>query len=214
MSLSGWSASNFIRCPSALVPAVHPVSMCCWFNTTTVGSSQHMVGVYNSAGATDRNSHYLKIDTISSGILAAVSCDGSASSQASSAAVAINQWNHAGGVFNTATDRRVFYNGTKSTNSTSRTPSSLNRASIGLQDNAAGNRAFSGFLAEVGIWDVALDDAEMASLAAGVSPLKIRPQNLLAYLPVINGALDYKGNAFAIQGSLTSADHTRMLGIT
>ncbi len=34
-------------------------------------------------------------------------------------------------------------------------------------------------------WNVALTDAEVAALASGVSPLLVRPENLVRYRPLI-----------------------------
>ena len=42
----------------------------------------------------------------------------------------------------------------------------------------------SGRIAEVALWDVALSAAEVAALASGVTPLHMRPGNLVAYWPV------------------------------
>lgn len=42
----------------------------------------------------------------------------------------------------------------------------------------------SGDVAHVALWNVALTDDEVASLAAGVSPLRMRRDALIAYWPV------------------------------
>lgn len=46
------------------------------------------------------------------------------------------------------------------------------------------NRLTNGQLAEFGIWSVELTSAEIASLAAGASPVLIRPQSLVFYAPL------------------------------
>jgi len=63
---------------------------------------------------------------------------------------------------------------------------SIQNTTSGLRfGNDVGNaNPFDGLIAEVGIWDVALTDAEIASLAKGFSPLLVRPQNLKGYWPL------------------------------
>lgn len=56
---------------------------------------------------------------------------------------------------------------------------------IGALDRASPIHHMEGRVAEVGIWDVALDDDEIAALASGFSPLFIRPQSLVYYAPLI-----------------------------
>lgn len=42
-----------------------------------------------------------------------------------------------------------------------------------------------GAIAEVGIWNVALSDSDVALLAKGVSPLMVHPESLVFYAPLI-----------------------------
>jgi hypothetical protein len=47
-------------------------------------------------------------------------------------------------------------------------------------------RFFTGYIAHVAIWDANLSDSDSASLGRGVSPLSVRPANLVAYWPLVN----------------------------
>jgi hypothetical protein len=67
-----------------------------------------------------------------------------------------------------------------------------------------------GLIAEVGIWNVALTDDEVLALAKGFTPDQIRPQSLIAYLPLVRTNQDIKGNAWTTAGTLTAADHPRI----
>jgi hypothetical protein len=62
--------------------------------------------------------------------------------------------------------------------------STLNRTTIGRRTNSALSGYYSGRVAEAAIWSVALADAEIAALAAGVLPYRVRPGSLLAYWPL------------------------------
>ena len=100
------------------------------------------------------------------------------------------------------------------------TPASINRTSIGKRDNVSADRNFgstgTGYLADVGIWNVALTDAEVLSLSKGVSPLKVRPSALVLYCPLYGGGstepnLISAATEPAIQGTLTQGPHPPIL---
>lgn len=72
---------------------------------------------------------------------------------------------------------------------------------------------FDGRVAEVALYNTALTVAEIAAYAAGVSPLKIRPQNLKAYTRLVKAtdAIDLMAPAsISFTGSPTTADHPRV----
>jgi len=99
------------------------------------------------------------------------------------------QWHHLCAIARAVDDRSVFLDGGgEGTSAVSETPvgGNIDRTTIGRRDNIESSNAFDGDIAHVAIWDVDLTDAEIASLAAGVSPLKIRRDNLIAYWP-LNG---------------------------
>jgi len=100
-----------------------------------------------------------------------------------------DQWNHVAAIFTSSTSRAVFVNGgNKGTNSDS--------VAVGHNPDLTGIGCYvrigdqdwfewNGRIAEVGFWNVALTDEEVAVLAKGYSPLFVRPQNLVAYWPLI-----------------------------
>jgi hypothetical protein len=69
---------------------------------------------------------------------------------------------------------------------------------------------FSGDIAEVGIWNIDLTAAEVASLAKGVSPALIRPQNHVAYLPLIRDTHEIVNATGFTDVNTTAANHTRV----
>ena len=94
----------------------------------------------------------------------------------------------------------------------SRTPSSINALNIGTDRNNNTNTALlSGRVADVGVWNVALTDAEVASLAKGMTCDKIRPQNLVFYAPLIRDLIDQKGGlTITNNNAATVATHPRV----
>ena len=68
-----------------------------------------------------------------------------------------------------------------------------------------------GKLAEVGIWNVALTAAEIASLAKGMTCDKVRPQSLVFYAPLVRNLQDVRGGlTITNNNTATVATHTRV----
>lgn len=102
-----------------------------------------------------------------------------------------NAWHHLGGVSASNTSR-IFYAdgvaGTTDTASISPSGGFRDRVTIGaLRSNGSLISTAQGDIAECAIWSVALDAAEITALAAGFSPLLIRPASLVFYAPLIGG---------------------------
>jgi hypothetical protein len=65
--------------------------------------------------------------------------------------------------------------------------------------------------AEVGIWNVALTDAEVASLAKGMTCDKVRPQSLVFYAPLVRSLQDVRGGlTITNNNTATVANHPRV----
>lgn len=68
-----------------------------------------------------------------------------------------------------------------------------------------------GDLADISAWNVALTGAEIASLAKGFSPRRIRPQSLVFYAPLLRNLQDLRqGLALTAVNSPTVANHPRV----
>lgn len=186
-SRAGWSASNVLRCSSAVLTST-PVTMAAWAYPTTLGDNRRIVSILNSASPNNQNQWALGIGP-SDNVSATTGDGSSSSSSASTMSITANTWVHAAAVFASATSRAAYLNGgNKGTNTVSRTPTGLNRTSIGAQDNAdlaTAPKNMIGPLAHVAIWNVALADADIAALATGMSPLLMQPEALVAYWPLI-----------------------------
>ncbi len=69
----------------------------------------------------------------------------------------------------------------------------------------------TGQIAEVGIWNVALTDAEIASLADGMTCDKVRPQSLVFYAPLVRDLQDVRGGlTITNNNTATVANHPRV----
>lgn len=131
-----------------------------------------------------------------------------------------NGWHHFlmtfdGSQSTNAAKLKGFYDGVQRTLTfTGSTPSSTsNNASnetfrIG---RAAANNAWStGDFAEIAMWDATLTVEEAVSLAKGLSPSKIRTDNLIAYLPLIRDINDVVSATTLTDTNTTVATHPRI----
>ena len=216
MALQGFN-SGVIRCGSALVAAA-PLTMACWGYNSSFATGNGCLGVV-CASAGDHDRQLFKLTTGSTGTIIARVGDGAGSDAATTTAGAADStWFHAAMVIESATMRAAFLNGgNKGTNAASRVPSGIDRVSFGRQDNASvapqvwGLGVSTAYMAEMALWNIALTDEDVAALAKGFSPRLVRPNALVAYLPGIRDLRDVRGSAFTISGSLTAADHCRIV---
>lgn len=164
-----------------------PVSMAVWFYPETIAANQMLIGLIETGGA---NSSFrlnaegavggdpLRAYTIGPGV--------NKYAQASTG-FSINTWQHACGVFAANNDRRVYLNGgNKGTNSESATPTGISNTILGARPyTPLVFDSLLGSLAEAAIWDVALTDDDVLILSKGYSPLLVKPESLLLYVPLI-----------------------------
>lgn len=193
----------------------YPATMACWINADVVNAVQVFFQGVGVSGSDQTLALYID----ASAHLNAFANDGSGSSATGTAAVSASTWTHACGVFASATSRSVYTNGAdKQSNTTSRNfPASSNRIAVGAQYAAAGvpTNPFNGRVAEAGLWSVALDDAEVAALAKGFSPMLIRPTALVGYWMLL-GNLSPEQDSwrskldFTLVNSPAKADHLRI----
>lgn len=212
MARAGWSTSNFLR-GGAVATAV-PLTIAAWAKTSITGSQQHIAGLFASGSAFNRNSFRLLVSP--GDVIQAMTGSGaSTNGGATTTTITAGSWFHACGVFTSATSRAAYLNGGgKGTGSTNLTPAGIDRTSVGLGDGSAANTEFApsgtGSIAEVGVWDIALSDAEVALLSTGVSPTLVQGAHLIAYWPLLGYSPEINlitdASTLAVQGSLSIAD--------
>ena len=83
---------------------------------------------------------------------------------------------------------------------------------IGSSVDDTTDRYWDGPIAEVAAWTTGLSAAEWQAMAKGVTPNRIRPASLLAYVPLWGVGssepdLSGNGNHFTINGTLNQRDH-------
>lgn len=202
-------SADYFEVGSAVATAA-PLSMACWFNPDNTTAALALIAVGVSGG-----SHRFQLAIVGSAAgdpVRASAIDAGTGDANTSTGYSAGAWQHAAGVFASTTSRSAFLNGGgKVTDTTSVSPSGLNITDIGVRWSGTRGLFFAGLIAEVGIWGAALTDEEVSALAKGVSPLKVRPQSLAFYAPLIRSVQDVrKGVAITTAVSPTVAAHPRI----
>ena len=102
-----------------------------------------------------------------------------------STALAIGTWHHLVGTYDGMTVR-VYVDGVEdgTASLTGNISSTTAPVRIGMGSGASIEQPFDGDIGHVEIWNVALSIFEIPSLAVGISPFRIRQDNLVAYWPM------------------------------
>lgn len=193
---------------SATNPAsVAPFTVACWARVVNTTGNKTLVSL-NQISGTNRFVVYLSNANLSFFVN-----DSAGFTQPQAGNVSINTWFHACAVEAATNDHRLFRDGAnKSTTSVTRTPTSINALNVGVDRNNNNNSSLhTGQIAEVGIWNVALTDSEVASLAKGMACDKVRPQSLVFYAPLVRDLIDKKGGlTITNNNGATVANHPRV----
>jgi hypothetical protein len=143
--------------------------------------------------------------------------DGNGAWQTSTSTVNDGTYRHCGvTVAGTGAGAGTFWRDGSTDGTFSQTAPGASGATKRIGAKADGTANFVGDLAEWAVWLAALDAAEMAALAKGVSPLLIRPAALVAYWPIHGSASpepDWWRNGLGgtLTGTPAQADHTRIV---
>lgn len=140
---------------------------------------------------------------------------GNASAVASVNNYPANQWFFAGARANSSTDTSVFLDQTKGDNTTSRSFDGVNRLSIGRAGYSTPDSYLSGLVCAAAVYNTGLTDDDFYSLSKGISPLKVKPANIVEYWPLIgrfSPEIGVKGkNELTINNLVAgSTDHARI----
>ena len=170
--------------PSALNLTGDEVTLVARIRLDTVNGEKKVFAKWSDAGG---DFQYLLTVNSAELCLFAIN-DGSTVTTTGTTTLVVGTWYHVAGVYD-GSELRVYLNGIEE-GSTANTGNMLSTSApvrIGAGSGGAGTEnPFDGDIGHCAIWDVGLSASEVASLAAGINPLKIRSENRLFYAP-ING---------------------------
>jgi len=182
------AATEYLEIDQAVVSSAAPCTLSAWFNTDDASVTQVLIQIADKD--VDKHRFVLQIRKTSSGqnIISWVQDGGTGVPTVTTTTYSTNTWQHACATFASTTSRAVYLDGGgKGTSTTSIDPLNLDRTSIARAGDSTPAAYMSGSIAEVAIWDVDLNDDEVAALAKGFHPYQIRPGNLVFYVPLIRG---------------------------
>ncbi len=201
---------DFLLLSSTAVTAV-PLTLGCWFRSDDVTIRQTMLSVCHNLTATAAWSLQCRGDVAGDPIEANCGASGANSGSQSSSGYSAGTWYQATGVFTSATSRLIYFDGVAGTaDTTNRTPTGIDSIEVGRRDNVSAVRAFSGDVCEAAVWNRVLSAAEIASLAAGYSPLFL-PRGLVFYCPLVRDVVNFNSGGNPAATGTTVSDHPRII---
>lgn len=193
------------------VYATYPFTMAAWAYPTNDAITSSVITQSGSV-----NGNYVLLDvsgTEAGDPFRCLAYDGANIWGTSQTGVTFNAWNHFCGVFTNASTIVGYLNGVAGSTVGAGSPTpTVNTTGVGAFN---GLNNHSGNIAEAAIWNVALTADERAMLAAGFSPLFVRPSALVAYWPLIgrfSPEIPRKGTAeLTVGNGVGVADHPRII---
>lgn len=108
------------------------------------------------------------------------------SSALSTTGYSLSTWHHCCCIEASGQSRSVYIDGgSKGISTTSRTMPTINTMGVLRSSDSTPSAYVFGSIAELGIWNATLTDAEVLSLATGYAPPFIRPESLVFYMPLV-----------------------------
>lgn len=176
---------------SAIITAEGAYSMAAWIRPDAVNAEGTVVSKYNGFGPILR--------LLSNAKMGFFTVDAGSAGQEAIGATSLSAsvWSHVGGSWDSST-MRVWVNGVMDGSTAMNTQHTSQAGDWAIGCRPGGTVGFNGLIAEVALWSVALTADEFASLAAGVSPRRIRPESIVAYWPLYGSSYpepNYAGQA-------------------
>ena len=178
MARSGWSTANYLSLGSGVATAV-PLSISALVKVGTLATLQFIFQLQNNASADGRNNFSLYLSSTNTIRAATGNATTTANSETAGTISDTTSYHQVGAVYSSITSRIAYLDGVAATaDTTSLTPSGINQTTIGVDKPTAGTSLpFTGSIAEIGVWNIALSTADMAQLATGFcTPLMVHPE--------------------------------------
>lgn len=193
-----------------------PLTLACWAYLDNITASHCLVAACNATSSSTANNDWMGLfaqgQLSGDPIIAYVRPSDTTAN--TSTGFSTTTWTHAAATFSGTAPMNLasFINGSaKGTASVNYNPSPTHITIGGLRSSFGTTQPLSGRVAEVGVWNVVLTDAEIASLADGMTCDKVRPQSLVFYAPLVRDLQDVKGGLTVTNNNTaTVANHPRV----
>lgn len=184
-----------------------PLTMAAWFNADSATAGDTLISISDSSATGNLFRLMIRGDVGGDPVRASTVTGGAEVSADTTTGYTTGTWMHACAVYASSTSRTAYISGGSSANNTtSSVPSSLDRIGLACDADSTIQRIYSGLLHWPAIWNVALTQQEISSLAAGADPRTIRPANLVTFVPLERDNFDIKGRTFTDTGTPAFVD--------
>jgi hypothetical protein len=204
------ASSQYLSAASAPL-TVEPLTMALWFRPTSLIDGQCLLNLGSSAGAAR---YQISANASSNQVLVIKTADGGTQGvSTNTASFAVGQWMHIAAVFSSTTNRIGYINGVAGTaNTTSVGTATPERIVIGARFTGAVSQFANGDIAQVSVWNQALNADEIAGLAKGFACRFARPSALAWCSPLIREAIDIRGGRVITNtNGATVSPHPRII---
>lgn len=190
------------------------LTLCAWVKSSgSYGTAVRGILTKYQTGTTQRS--YALATNSSGQVFFIVSSNGSASVAVTGATAVGTNWRHLSCVYTPSTRLEAFMDGASHATNTSSIIAAIHSGTaplaVGMVSFASLNNCWDGLIAEAAVYNAALTAAEIASLAKGMTPDKIRPQNLVFYAPLVRDLIDQKGGlTITNNNAATIVNHPRV----
>ena len=204
------SASNYFSDTTPLTS--YPISVSAWVYITDVaGGVSDYVWTLTELPTGD----WLTLIVTATGQARVDSVNFSVNSGSATTATGLitnNTWTHVGAVFTSSSSRSVYAAGSKATDSTNVLVdmASMDEMFFGMFRPSSGWLG-DGYLADMGVWNAALDDDEMKALSKGFACHLVRPSSLVHYIPGVRNNVTPRGD-MAVSGAVGVLPHPPIIG--
>lgn len=213
MSYSFSSSNNQYLSTTSSPVTTKPLTIAVWFYTGNTSGNTAMVAL-DLAGAPAEG---FRLFTTNQTVRASEAKNGSGVNIDATANYSTNTWSHAAAVWVDGNFPlgRIYLNGGNSALATAYAlydyDIAANQILIGSRTNTTTGLYFNGYLADIGIWNVALTAGEIAMLSKGFACNKVRPQKLVFYAPLVRNSIDLRnGRTITNNNTATVSDHPRI----
>lgn len=201
-------SSQYAALQSAAVTG-YPATVATWYNPNSTGAAYAIVIVQDKTGTARFGLFGLTGGSIQIDVIPTNS--GSGFNTISPLGYSSNTWTHICGVWESSTSRKLYVNGVPVATNTVSAPMSpsaaFNATYVGTRGSLGTLGTFlNGQVAQVAIWNVALTDGQVASLASGVDPRRASSTPPTFYAPLWGEAspeINVVGTAISLTNSPT-----------
>lgn len=203
---------DYLSCAAPIIGG--PMTVSVWVNLTSTAANFAVFALTNSSS----NANNLLLYRGSDGnVYFFINGITFTNQSAAGATYTANVWQHyCGGYAGGLNKPLLWLNGTSHHGAdyfTEIDPVGINTLSIGRRQMLSPDFPLSGKIAEIGLWNAVLTDAEVTILSKGISPVLVRSQSLVFYCPLVrNNDKDLIGGlSLSASGSPGIADHPRVI---